>query len=173
MKASAKSPRGATLIELMVVIALMTLVFSGSATLLTAVMRSQGMLWADIQQQSARARLAVQLRTDAHGSISVQSLSPQVCEFRLENGGTVHYEVKESSLHRELRRQDAVPEREAFPLNGLTAAFFVDDSRQLPLVRLNLESVSEAVKYSPIARSSVLEAAVGTQTPLPAKRSEP
>jgi type II secretory pathway pseudopilin PulG len=173
MKSKANSRRGWTLMEMLVVIPLMALLLSASAALLTAVLRSQGMLWADIQQQSARARLATQLRTDAHGSSSAQSSSPQICDFLLESGETVHYEIKEASLHRELRRQDTAIEREKFPLNGLSAAFAVDESQQRPLVRLTLESVPEGLKYSRPARPSILEAAVGIQNSIAAGSVRP
>lgn len=173
MRASPNNRRGWSLMELMVVIPLMTLVLSASALLLTAVMRSQGSLWADLQEQSARSRLAVQLRTDAHGARSARCESPQVCDFLLEGGEAVHYEIKESTLHRERRDKDAVSERESFPLTALTAAFSVDESQQRPLVRLRLATVPEEHKYSRIARPSVLEAAVGIRTPPPAGRSPP
>lgn len=167
------SRRGWTLIEMLVVIPLMALFLSASGVLLTALLRSQGMLWADIQQQSARARLATQLLNDAHGASSAKSPSPQVCDFLLESGETVHYEIKESSLHRELRQQETIMVREKFPLNGLSAAFAVDESQQRPLVRLTLECVAEGVKYSRPTRPSVLEAAVGIRTPLDVARPQP
>lgn len=165
MKSRENSRRAWTLIEMTVVIPLMALLLSASAVLLTAVLRSHGMLWTDIQQCSARARLAVQLRTDAHGASSTESGSPQVCEFLLESGDTIHYEIKESSLHRELRQKEIAIEWEKFPLKGLSAAFAVDESQQRPLVRLTLESIPEGVKYSRPPRPSVLEAAVGIRSP--------
>ena len=93
--------------------------------------------------------------------------------FLLERGATVHYEIKESSLHRELRQKETILEREKFPLNGLSAAFAVDESQQRPLVRLTLETVAEGVKYSRPARPSTLEAAVGIRNPLAAGRPKP
>ena len=173
MKSKANSRRGWSLLEMMVVIPLTAILLSVSGVLLTALLRSQGMLSADIRQQSARARLATQLRTDAHEANSAKSPSPQVCDFLLESGETVHYEIKDSSLHRELRKNDTILERERYPLAGLSAIFAVDDSSQRPLVRLTLESVPEGVQYSRPARPSTLEAAVGICNPLAAARPEP
>ena len=171
MKSKANS-RGWSLLEMLVVIPLTAILLSTSGVLLTALLRSQGILSADIRQQSARARLATQLRTDAHEASSARSPSPQVCAFLLGNGATVHYEIKDSSLHRELRQKDTILEREGFPLAGLTGAFAVDDSSQRPLVRLTLECAPEGVQYSRPARPSTLEAAVGICNPL-AARSKP
>ena len=173
MKSKANSRRGWSLLEMLVVISLTAILLSVSGVLLTALLRSQGMLSADIRQQSARARLATQLRTDAHEASSAKSPSPQVCDFLLESGETVHYEIKESSLHRELRQKETILEREKFPLNGLFAAFAVDESQQRPLVRLTLETVAEGLKYSRPARPSTLEAAVGIRNPLVAARPQP
>ena len=47
--------------KLLVVLPLLAILLSWSAILLTALFRSQGSLSSDIQQQSARAHLAVQL----------------------------------------------------------------------------------------------------------------
>ena len=81
MKASPKSRRGWSLMEMVVVMPLLAMVLSTSAMLLTTLMRSQGMLWANLHEQSARTRLAVQLRTDAHAASNASCASPQVCVF--------------------------------------------------------------------------------------------
>ena len=161
MRASLNQRRGWSLLELLVVIPLMAILLSISSVLLTAVLRSQGMLWAEMQQQSARVRLAVQLRADAHEATDLKCPAPQVCDILLPSGETIHYEIKEKTLHRELRQKETVMGRQSFPLDGLTATFSVDESQERPLVRLSLESVTEVVKYSRPARPSVLEAAVG------------
>ncbi len=173
MKASPKSRRGWSLMEMVVVMPLLAMVLSTSAMLLTTLMRSQGMLWADLHEQSARLRLAVQLRTDAHAANNASCASPQVCVFLLPGGDTVHYEIKGDSLQRERRQKDVVSDRETFPLTALNAAFSIDESQQRPLVRLSLEAVPELRKYSRISRPSILEATVGTHSPLPAGRSQP
>lgn len=153
---------GWSLVELLVVLPLMTLLLSTSAMLLTAVFRSQRSLSSDIQVQISRARLGVQLRSDAHAAANVNCDTPQSCGFTLEGDETVHYEIREAALYRELRRGDSVLEREIFPLTGLRAEFSLDKSWELPLVRLSLESNPEPRKYSAVARSSLLEAAVGS-----------
>lgn len=153
---------GWTLMELLVVFPLMVILLSGAAILLTALFRSQGSLSSDIQSQTSRARLAVQLRSDAHAAMNVQCESPQSCGFTLPGDKTVHYEIKEATLHRELRRGDVVLEREQFPLTGLEGTFSLDKSLELPLIRLSLVSTPEVRKYSVVARPSLLEAVVGT-----------
>lgn len=152
---------GLTLIELLVVFPLLVILLSGSAILLTALFRSQGSLSSDLKAQSSRARLAVQLRSDAHAASSVQCESPQSCGFTLPGEETVRYEVQETALHRELRRGDVVLEREQFPLTGLEGTFSLDKSLELPLIRLSLASTPEVRKYSVVARPFLLEAAVG------------
>ncbi len=173
MRASLHQRRGWSLMELMVVIPLMAILLSISSVLLTAVLRSQGMLWADIQQQSARVRLAVQLRADAHNATDLRCPSPQVCDILLPSGEMVHYEIKENALQRELRQKEAVIGRQSFPLDGLAATFAVDESQERPLIRLSLESVAERVKFSRPARASVVEAAVGIRKSLVAGKSQP
>ena len=143
MRASPKNRRGWSLMELMVVMPLWAMVLSTSAILLTTLMRSQGMLWADLHEQSARTRLAVQLRTDAHAASKASCASPQVCVFLMAGDETVHYEIKGDSLQRERRQKDVVSERETFPLIGLSADFSVVESQQRPLVRLSLAAVPE------------------------------
>ena len=173
MKARSQHRCGWSLMELMVVIPLVAILLSTSSVLLAAVLRSQGKLWADIQQQSARTRLAVQLRADAHGATRVKSHSPQGCDFLLESGETIRYEIRESWLHREVLQKEAVVERERAPLNGLSGAFTVDASQERPLVRLSLESVPDGLKYSRLARSAVVEAAVGTHRQSVTGRPQP
>ena len=77
MKSIANNRRGWSLLEMLVVIPLTAILLSTSGVLLTALLRSQGILSADIRQQSARTRLATQLRTDAHEASSARSPSPK------------------------------------------------------------------------------------------------
>jgi hypothetical protein len=137
---------GWSLVELLVVFPLLVILLSGSAMLLTALFRSQGSLSGDIRTQTSRARLAVQLRSDAHAAWSVQCDTTQSCDFMLPGEESSHYEIKEAILHRELRRGDVVLERETFPLTGLEGAFSLDKSLELPLIRLSLVSTPEVRK---------------------------
>lgn len=174
MSGISKSQRaGWSLVELLVVMPLLAVLLSSSAILLTAVFRSQGSLSIDIQQQSSRARLAMQLRRDAHAARSVQCNSPQSCDLSLAAEETVHYEIKEATLHRELRRNDVVQQRETFPLTGLHAEFSLDQTGELSLIRLHLISTPEPGKYAAVARSAVLEAAVGIERASSKQASKP
>ena len=164
---------GWTLVELMVVIALMTLLLSTSAILLTSLFRSQQSLANGLENQSIRARLGVQLRSDAHGATSAKCDSPQSCDFVLPSGEIVHYEMIEAALHRELRKADAVTQRETYPLAHGQATFSLDESRELPLVRLSIQDEPEPRKYASASRSSLLEAAVGTLPPKSGRRAAP
>lgn len=155
------SRNGWTLVELLVVFPLMAMLLSGSAILLTVVFRSQESLSSASQQQATHARLAVELRNDAHEAMSVQCESPQACDFTLGSAEVVHYEIKEQTLRREMRNGETVLMRESFPLEGLTAQFTIDRSPQLTLVRLHLKFTPEPRKYAVVARASLLEAAVG------------
>ena len=173
MKAIKRCRQGWTLLEMMVVITLMSLLLSASAVLMTAALRSQGSLWSEIQQQSARSRLAIQFRADAHSASSIQVVSPKVCDFVLSEIDQVHYEIKAGSLRRELRLKEEILERASFSLEGLNASFTLDESGQRPLVRLNLEAAPEELKHSRVSRSSIVEAAVGIHLPAPTRRPEP
>ncbi|MFN0020646.1 MAG: type II secretion system protein J [Pirellulaceae bacterium] len=159
--ARSRKRNGWSLIELVVVYPLMAMLVSGSAILLTVVFRSQQSLSNNSQQQASHARLAVDLRNDAHAAMSVQCESPLTCDFTVEGAESVHYEIKDRTLQRELRKREAVLMRENFPLQGLTAQFSIERSPQSTLVRLHLKSTPEPRKYSVVARSSLLEAAVG------------
>lgn len=173
MRAIPHSRRGWTLLEMMVVVPLMALLLSASAVLMTSVLRSQGALMSEIQQQSARSRLALQFREDAHAATGVTVGSPQTCDFVLNEVDLVHYEIKAGSLHRELRLKEEILEQAAFSLDGVAASFVLDESGERPLVRLNLEAVPQEMKHSRNSRSSVVEAAVGIHSPLPAGRPKP
>jgi len=169
---------GWSLLELLVVIPLMTLLMSGSAMLLTSLFRSQETLRSELQQQSGQARLATQLRADAHSANSVTSRSPQTCEFALAGGDTIHYEIKGDSLHRELRHASEPPAsdpaaRESYSLDGFSAAFNVDPARERPLVRLKLTAVPEETKFPRTNHSTAIEAAVGIHPMLTAGRAQP
>ena len=175
---NARPRSGMTLLEMMVVIPLMVILLSTSAMLLTALFRSQQALATGLQGESARARLGVQLRTDAHAAAGAKCDSPERLEFALPGGETVHYEIKETqgqeaALRRELRKENAVIEREAFPLAGAQVAFSLEESGDLPLVRLRIQAEAEPRKHTPVLRSSIIEAAVGTLTPKNGKRGTP
>ena len=171
MKALGKYRTGWTLLEMMVVIPLMALLLSASAVLMTSVLRSQGALWSQIQQESARSRLAVQLRADAHASSSAKISSPKVCEFMMSEVDSVHYEIKEDSLRREVRVKEEILERADFPLEGLAATFVLDETGERPLIRLTLKAAPEERQHSRPSRPSTIEAAVGLHRP--AGRSAP
>ena len=153
---------GWTLLEMALVLPLMALLLSASVMLLTTLFRSQQSLRDDLHEQSTRARLGVQLRTDAHAAMSAKCESPSLCEFSLSSGEAVHYQIKETALHREVRREGAVLEREQYPLANSRAAFSLDEARELPLVRLAIQADEELRKYASAGRSATLEGAVGT-----------
>jgi type II secretory pathway pseudopilin PulG len=159
--AYSRKRNGWSLVELLVVFPLMAMLLSGSAILLTVVFRSQQSLSSTSQQQASHARLAVELRNDAHEAMSAHCETPLTCDFTMEGADVVHYEIKEETLRRELRQGETVLMRESFPLQGLTAEFTIDRSPQLTLVRLHLKSTPEPRKYAVVARTSLLEAAVG------------
>jgi len=161
-KTLARKRAGWTLLEIALVLPLMALLLSASVMLLTTLFRSQQSLRNDLHAESTRARLAVQLRTDAHEALSAKCDSPQRCNFTREGGETVHYEITETALHRELRKENAVLAREAFPLTRSRAAFSLDEARELPLVRLTIQAEAEPRKYASAARSATWEGAVGT-----------
>jgi hypothetical protein len=163
---------GWTLLELMVVIPLMALLLSASAVLMTSVLRSQGALWSQIQQESARSRLALQFREDAHAAGSATVSSPKVCELWMSEVDFVRYEIKENSLHREVRVKEEIVERADFPLEGLSASFVLEESGERPLVRLTMESSAEQRQHSRPCRPATIEAAIGLHQP-PAVRSQP
>ena len=153
--------RGMSLIEMLVLVTIMGVILSGSAILLTTLFRAQRSIWADIQQQSARARLCGQLRADAHAAASAKCDDEKSCELLLAGGSTVHYRIAQTAIHRELHAGDAVAHRETFPLAQSSAVFSMDKSLELPLVQLRLEPVAEPKSSSLRQRPMLVEAAVG------------
>jgi hypothetical protein len=164
---------GWTLMEMMVVIPLMVLLLSTAAMLLSALFRSQQSLGDDLQRHSTLARLGTQLRADAHASASAKCDSPQSCALACSSSETIHYEITQTAIRRELRREDAVSEREEYPLPRSAAVFSLDESRELPLVRLTIPGEVARGKYAHPTRASLVEAAVGTLRPATSGRAAP
>ena len=168
-----KSRPGWTVLEMMVVLPLMAILLTAAAVMLTTLVRMQKGLSDDLNQESSRARLAVQFRADAHGATGASCPSAEICDLTLADGRLVHYEIKSGRLHRELRSGDEVVERDSFPLTRARGSFALDASQSLPLVRLQLEAAEEPRKFSPVSRSSVLEGAVGALRSQPGRSAAP
>lgn len=170
---TSRSRAGWTLLEMMVVVPLMILLVSTAAMLVSALFRSQQSLGDDLQRHSTLARLGTQLRADAHTSASAKCDSPQNCALARSSGETIHYEIMPTAIRRELRRENAVSEREEYPLPRSSATFSLDESRELPLVRLTIPAEVARGKYAHPTRASLVEAAVGILRPQTSGRAAP
>ncbi len=156
--------RGASLIEVVIVVGVLTLVLTINAVTLHSLLRV-GRAERD-GQTAARAwtRLALAFRSDAHQALSLETAAAPRQRLSFDSGARrrVSYEVKQSGglvITRTARRGDDVIGRETYTLGKSGAGIFeiaeIGDAR---LARLTL-SLSAASPLAP--RTRVIDALVG------------
>jgi hypothetical protein len=152
--------RAKSLLELIVILSIMSIILTLSATSLTTLFRLRAQLTRDIEQGMALDRLAARWRADAHEATSA-SLNAG-CALTLADGRTVQYSFAAPRILREVRRDAAVLHRDRFLLPvSATAVFEKEGDEPQTLVRLMIRPIEVHTRRSEMPRSATLEAAVG------------
>ena len=162
-----------TLIEMLVVIAILSVVLMLSAATLIALFRVERQFAADMAHDRSIARLASQLRADAHSAVSAKANG--ACEFELSDGRSVRYAFASPAISREVRRGDQLEHRDSFVLaRHASAAFSLDASAQHPTVVLHIEAKNNATQSQTVRlRPLAIVAAVDLHHQRPRGESAP
>jgi type II secretory pathway pseudopilin PulG len=155
-----RASSGKTMVELIVVMTILGVVLASSTTTLAALFQLERQFRKDGEQRQALARLATQLRGDAH---QAQSCQPgEACILKMPDGRAIHYTPGPREVVREVRRGTAVEHRDTFRLASAAAIRLEQlDQPGGRLVRLTIRSSGPPVKGSPPASSATIDAAIG------------
>ena|SRR5688572_2243455 len=156
--------RGFSLLEMMVVIALLGVVMAIGGQVLTALFRLQRQSLADIDQRRTLSALAMRLREDAHAASEARLVDAEKLQLVGSGGQITEYAVEESQLHSRVLRGDVVERRESFRLprtSALKLEIERSDGIDGRLVRIVVEPSGVVSRLEPAALSAVIEAAVG------------
>jgi type II secretory pathway pseudopilin PulG len=152
--------RGATLIEVMVMITVISVVMTGAATTLVALLRLERQARSDQSELQTLANLAARWRTDVHAAIAASA--DDDCELTVTDGRTIRYSFAESRIAREVRLGETIVHRDAFVLpSRAQVEFTMADSHAGRLLRLSIAPAT--VSASPIGapvRPAVLDAVI-------------
>jgi len=172
-----RSPRGISLIELLMAMGGVSLVITSSAMLLHGVMRAQSESRRFFDDERTSARLARVFRADVHAAAQVdaqvdaQVAAPageRLVAFTLPDGGTIEY--RHTADHRQIQRRLLAPGNEApvaredYSLAGPCAAVVTVVQRQIHL-ELGAEGADGALAPPGVVRPP--------RTPAEAKRKPP
>jgi prepilin-type N-terminal cleavage/methylation domain-containing protein len=155
--------RGYTLLEVAIVVTILSMVVVLATTTLTTLFRIERQFAGDAAQSQTIARLASQLRTDAHAAIS--TTTAEGCELALADGRTIRLAFASPAVTREVFRGDKIEHRDAFLLpRSATATFSSLPQDRGQLIRLTI-APKEGVPSSraPPVRSLAIEVAVNVQ----------
>jgi type II secretory pathway pseudopilin PulG len=150
--------RGTTLIEMLVLITLIGVVLTGTATTLVMLLRIERQVRTDQEQHRTLANLTGQWRADAHAAIAAGATDS--CDFILADGRAIRYSFAAPRIVREVRRDGDIVHRDAFVLsNHAQVAFSVTGDVTHQLVRLAITPSAEpAPAYAAPVRPALVEA---------------
>ena len=159
---------GKTLLEVMVIIAVLSVVFGASTTVLAALLRIERQFRRDMEQVTAISRLAAHFRSDAHQANGCR-VGP-ACTLTMPDGREVLYAASEREVAREVRREGVIEHRDGFvlPLGAAIRLESVEQSGGV-LARLSIRPTGEPVSGSPPVLATTIDAAIG----LPHKEARP
>ena len=161
--------RGTSLVELMVVVTISGMIFSGAAVCLHSMYRADQRLRHEAQHRSAVVRLARQFRTDAHLAVGAQEGDdrPGGAQALVLSGPsqrTIEYRVQGSEILRTVKDGEQLLHRDAFRLErGVRVAWQVEDGPR-PMAAVQIERASPAGGGTAGVQNRI-EAAVGVTGP--------
>jgi len=132
-----RSPRGISLIELLMAMGGVSLVITSSAMLLHGVMRAQSESRRFFDDERTSARLARQFRADVHAAEVAAPAGDRLVAFTLPDGGTIEY--RHTADRRQIQRRLLAPGnpvptgREDYSLAGPCAAVVTVAEKQIHL----------------------------------------
>jgi type II secretory pathway pseudopilin PulG len=156
---------GKSLLEALVIISLLSLVMGLAVTSLSTLFRVRQQVQRDSEQGAAISRLAARLRSDAHEAVSASANDR--LELALANGRTIHYTYAETSIVRQVRRDDTILHHDTFRLSRTgKVAFEKQGAGPTSLIRLSIRPVESRLPPRDISRAATIEAAVGLNSRL-------
>jgi hypothetical protein len=106
--------RGATLIEVLVMITVISVVMAGAATTLVALLHIERQARSDQTELQTLANLAARWRTDVHAAMAASV--GDGCELTMADGRTIRYSFAVPRIAREVRRGETIVHRDSFVL---------------------------------------------------------
>jgi prepilin-type N-terminal cleavage/methylation domain-containing protein len=155
---------GWTLAELLVVIAVSSIVMGIATVSLQGMYRAQNRVSEGRVHRAATARFALQLRSDAHRAEQVVAAvgeSERGVDFLLPGGETVQYRASQAGIVRVLTRESRILHRERYRISPQAVVKWQVDGPQTRMVSARIESAD------PLARDAIgmapltVQAAVG------------
>jgi len=139
--------RGYSLVECLVAIALIAATFTAVAVATSGMYRACQRVGQESAVELELARLAAQLRADAHQAASVKlevpadsSATPSTLSLVEDGGRSIDYKLRGGQVERVVRQRDTVGHRDGYRLPGTFAARWqVERDRPLALVSLILD----------------------------------
>jgi prepilin-type N-terminal cleavage/methylation domain-containing protein len=149
--------RGKTLIELVVVVAITSVVLTMTTATLVTLFRVERQIRGDVEQTRSLDRLDARVRTDAHAAIAAKIENG--CELTLADDRTVRYTFADSQVWREVRRGGMVQHRDAFELPERAQAAFTladDGGRQLIVLSIRPAELPERAYATAVRAATIL-----------------
>ena len=155
--------RGFSLLELMVVVALLGVVMAIGGQVLTALFRLQRQSLADIDQRRTLSALALRLREDAHAASESRLVDATKLQLVGGGGQVIEYAIEGSQIDCRVLQGDQIVRRESFRLPRTSVLNLEIDSGSANgrLVRVVVQPSGITSRLEPAALPAVIEAAVG------------
>jgi prepilin-type N-terminal cleavage/methylation domain-containing protein len=136
---------GFTLVELVVVLAIVVVLAALLTMLFSALLKAQRQALLRERQRTEYARLDAILRNDVHTATEVILNSPTKCELSNQQGQRLIYELRDESLQRVRHKGDSWAIADTFYLRpGTQVKFRVDKENGRSLLQLNLDLAADA-----------------------------
>ena len=169
MKPTKKIRRdGYTLIETLVVIAIVGVTLTIVALTMHTLYRAEHRLRDDLQGQQMLERLGDQLRTDAHQAVAVATKNgpedppARILTLTVSKDRSIEYSLGTSGIARTVKHGNDVEHREQYPFAAASGNFWiVDAARQRPFIALHLINRLSNGESKAEHHVTVIQAAVG------------
>ena len=160
-----RTARGITLLELLVVIALVGVIMSAVATCLHSMYRANRRTRESMAGRSALVRLSQRFRADAHSAVDVvvkdqATAEPPSIVFSRPAGETIEYRFEQPDVQRIVRKYVKDAHRDAFRLPRRTQVEWQTAAGDEPFVSMIVHYVPES-DVDKGTRQQRIEAAVG------------
>jgi len=164
-----RKARGIALVELLVVIALVSVIISAVAICLHGMYRANQRTRESMAGRTAISRLSLGFRADAHAAAAAAvdaktSKKPASIVFSQPAGRTVGYRFERSRVLRVVRQDGEVAHRDAFRLPRRTEIQWESAGDGKPFVSMVIDYVSESGADETACQQRV-EAAIGLHNP--------
>ncbi|MBD3672561.1 MAG: hypothetical protein HUJ26_03450 [Planctomycetaceae bacterium] len=138
MKSASRS--GKTLIEMVLIVTVMGMVTTISATVMNSVMKAEGHSRDTLVATTAHSDLSVRFRHDAHAASSANLVKEDDrvtgVDLKQPSGETIHYRIEDGSFLRTIEADGSIVGRESYAVNFESASFetFASEIPQVVLI---------------------------------------